>query len=422
MLGALHEDLLKCVRCGFCQDACPTYRLTGNEAESPRGRIHLMRAVTEDAMDLSAGVLAHIDSCLGCRACETACPSAVPYSSILERFRERVETAGVRDGLSRAARVGLLTTLTRPSLFAGLLRASRLSATVGLEADHMPGPVAAALTGGVSHRVPLPAMPRTARVGRLPAVIPAIGERRATVAVLPGCVMRVLFHDTNAATVRVLQRNGCDVLAPPALQCCGALHAHAGQLDAARSMARAVIDTMERYEYDAFVVNSAGCGSTLKEYGDLLQDDRAYADRARAFAAKVKDVSEYLDELGLRPPAGPFAAVVAYHDACHLAHGQGIVTAPRRLLAAVPGLQLVPLTESDTCCGSAGIYNLTQPQMAGRLLRRKVDYIAQTGATVIATGNPGCIAWIQRGLADRGLDIRVMHPVEILDAAYSTTG
>lgn len=422
MLDAIHEDVLKCVRCGFCQDACPTYRLTGNEAESPRGRLYLMRAVVEDAMELDADVLAHLDSCLGCRACETACPSAVPYSSILERFRDHAERAGVRNGLNRAARLGLLTTLTHPSLFAGAMRLSRLGATVGIAADRLPAPLSRVLTDGASRGVALPAMSPRPRVGHLAAVSPAIGERRATVAVLPGCVMRVLFHETNAATVRVLQRNGCDVLAPPELACCGALHAHAGQLEAARSMARAVIDTMERYDYEVFVVNSAGCGSTMKEYGELLQDDRAYARRAAAFSSRVRDVSEFLDELGLRPPQGPFPAVVAYHDACHLAHGQGIVSAPRRLLEAIPGLRLTPLHESDTCCGSAGIYNLTQPEMAERLLRRKVDFIEQTGASVVAAANPGCIAWIKRGIEERGLAIRVLHPVEILDEAYAANG
>ncbi len=422
MLDAIQDKLLKCVRCGFCQEACPTYRLTGNEAASPRGRVYLMRLVAEGSMELNQDVLATIDSCLGCRACETACPSAVPYSSILEHFREHIEGSGVRSVLNRTARGGLMAALTNPTLFSGAMVASKLGAMVGIPADAMPGPIASVLTDGASSKVSLPAMSSRTTPGKLPPVSPAIGERRATVAILPGCVMRVLYHETNLATVRVLQRNGCDVLAPRDLGCCGALHAHAGQLETARSMARAVIDTMEKYEYDAFVVNSAGCGSTLKEYGELLAGDRAYADRAKAFSARVRDVSEYLMDLGLRAPAGPWDAVVAYHDACHLAHAQGIVSPPRRLLQSVPGLQLAHLPESDTCCGSAGIYNLTQPRMAGRLLERKVDFIAGTGASVLATGNPGCMAWIKRGLDQRGLDIRVMHPIEILDAAYAVSG
>jgi glycolate oxidase iron-sulfur subunit len=230
--------------------------------------------------------------------------------------------------------------------------------------------------------------------------------------------MRVLFHPTNLATVRVLQRNGCEVLAPRAAGCCGAFHLHSGYMDDAKARARALLDAFENVEMDAFVVNSAGCGSTLKEYGELLEGDPVYAERAHEFAAKVKDVSEWLMEIGIEPPAGRLDATVTYHDACHLAHGQGIRSAPRELLRAIPGLKLVELPESDTCCGSAGVYNLTQPEMAARLLERKVEFIAETGASVVATGNPGCLAWIEQGLRARGLEVSVRHPVEILDAAY----
>jgi glycolate oxidase iron-sulfur subunit len=282
----------------------------------------------------------------------------------------------------------------------------------------MPGFAAELLTGSPDASVTLPAVPKKIAVGRLPECSPAKGPKRYRVGVLAGCVMRVLFHETNTATVRVLQRNGCEVLAPRKAGCCGALHLHAGYLDDAREKARALLDAMKGVEIDAFVINSAGCGSTLKEYGEILADDPVYADRARAFSAKVKDIAEFLVDIGAEPPSGEYKATVAYHDACHLAHGQKITTPPRALLRSIPGLTLVDLPESDTCCGSAGIYNLTQPDMARRLLERKVNFILQTGATVVATGNPGCLAWIEQGLRERGHTIEVKHPVEILDEAY----
>lgn len=413
------DKSLRCIRCGFCLDACPTFRLTGNEADSPRGRIYLMRSVREGALPLDESVRAHLDACLGCRACESACPSGVEYASILEDFRAGMEQRGARPAAQSFARRQLLATLTSPARLAASLKAAgRLGRLTG-QRKTMPPLAAELLTGRADAAVTLPAVPQRIEVGRLPEVSPAIGERRYRVGILAGCVMRVLFGDTNAATVRVLQRNGCEVVAPRAAGCCGALHLHSGYMADAKAKARALLDAFRDVEMDAFVVNSAGCGSTLKEYGELLEDDPVYADRARAFAAKVRDVSEFLMEIGLTPPEGRFEATVAYHDACHLAHGQRITVQPRALLRAIPGLRLVDLPEPDTCCGSAGIYNLTQPELAARLLERKVAFIRETGASVVATGNPGCLAWIQQGLAARGYDVEVRHPVEILDAAYS---
>lgn len=414
----VEEKAVKCIRCGFCLDACPTFRLTGNEADSPRGRIYLMRSVAEKVLPLDDGVRAHLDACLGCRACETACPSGVQYASILEHFRAEMEAYGDRPAAQKFARRLLLNTLTHPRRLAMALKAQSLLTSLIGDRQEMPGPVAALLTGSADASITLPATPEKVTVGQLPERSPAQGKQRHVVGLLAGCVMRVLFHSTNEATVRVLQRNGCEVIAPRAAGCCGALHLHSGYMADAQARARALIDAFEGAPVEALIVNSAGCGSTLKEYGDILQDDPVYAARARAFATRVKDIAEFLVEIGAEPPRGTFPATVAYHDACHLAHGQKITAAPRQLLQSIPGLQLVDLPEADTCCGSAGIYNLTQPQMAQRLLERKVGHIAQTGASVVATGNPGCLAWIEQGLQARGLAVTVQHPVEILDAAY----
>lgn len=418
MDSTAEKKALKCIRCGFCLDACPTFRLTGNEADSPRGRIYLMRSVMDGVIPLDSGVRAHIDACLGCRACETACPSGVEYGTIVERFRAGMEAVGGRPATQTFARKQLLGLLTNPGRLSAALKGAGILSRLTGDRRTMPPLAAELLTGRADALVTLPATPTRASVGRLPEVSPAIGERRCRVGILAGCVMRVLFHGTNEATVRVLQRNGCEVVAPRAAGCCGALHLHSGYMTDAKQLARKFVEAFRSVEMDALVVNSAGCGSTLKEYGELLADDPVYAEEARKLAAKVRDVSEFLAEIGIETPAGRLEKTVAYHDACHLAHGQKITTAPRKLLSQIPGLRLVDLPESDTCCGSAGIYNLTQPGMARRLLERKARFIEETGATVVATGNPGCLAWIQQGLAERGRPIEVLHPVEILDAAY----
>jgi len=409
----------RCVRCGFCLDACPTYKLTGVESQSPRGRLRLMVSALNGESDLAADVVASIDACLGCRACETACPSGVLYGAVVEHFRAHIETTGARAKLQRDAKRGLIAGMEMPGLFAQALSAAGRIGRIGRrDVPSMPRPVALALAGdGAAHTL-MPDMPDQARVGTLPAFSPALGERRYTVVVLQGCVMRVLYHPTNVATVRVLQRAGCDVVCPSDLGCCGALDLHAGYHESGAAQASDLITILKRTQFDAFVINSAGCGSTIREYGDLLEGDPALHADAAALAAKTRDVSEFLDGIGIPNATGRFDAVVAYHDACHLAHGQGVTAAPRRLLASVPGLTLVPLHEADMCCGSAGTYNLTQPDMARRLLDRKVANIMATGADIVAMGNPGCMAWIARGLKERGSPIRVMHVVEILNEAY----
>jgi len=413
---SIDEKTIKCIRCGFCLDACPTFRLTGQETLSPRGRIYLVRSWREHTIPFDSDVVAALDSCLGCRACETACPSGVEYGDILEMARAHIETEHLRPTVQSFARSQLLSTLTSPTRLTASLKAAGFLGR--LTGNKMPGFAAKLLSGSVDASLPLPS--GEVRMRDLPERSPASGTRTHTVGVVAGCVMRVMFGDVNDATVRVLQANGCDVVAPKSAGCCGALHLHSGFHEDALSRARALIDSFDPYiaNIDAIVINSAGCGSTMKEYGDLLADDPNYRSKAKLFAAKVKDVCEWLDHIGIIAPLRPLNAVVTYHDACHLAHGQKIRSQPRMLLQSVPGLTLVEMDEADTCCGSAGIYNLTEPVMARRLLERKIGNLKSTGATIIATGNPGCLAWIRQGAKEAGLEIRICHPVELLDEAY----
>jgi glycolate oxidase iron-sulfur subunit len=419
MSNSIDAKTIKCIRCGFCLDACPTFRLTGQETKSPRGRIYLVRSWREGVIPFDSKVVEALDTCLGCRACETACPSGVEYGSILEMARSHIEEAHLRPSSQTFARTQLLNTLTNPKLLAASLKAAGLLGK--LTKGKMPGFAAKMLSGSDAAAVNLPVAQGEAKVHDLPERSQAKGAKRHTVGVLAGCVMRVLFGGTNAATVRVLQANGCEVVAPRAAGCCGALHLHTGFHADALQRARALIDAFAPFmaELDAIVINSAGCGSTMKEYGDLLADDPAYAAKAKAFAAKVRDVSEWLAQIGLVPPPKRLDAIVSYHDACHLAHGQKVRLQPRQLLQQIPGLQLVEMDESDTCCGSAGIYNITEPQMARRLLDRKIANLRATGASIIATGNPGCLAWIRQGAEEAGIKVRICHPVELLDEAYT---
>jgi glycolate oxidase iron-sulfur subunit len=358
-----------------------------------------------------------LDSCLGCRACETACPSSVEYGSILEMARTHIETAHLRPPVQSFARSQLLSTLTSPAKLSASLKAAGFLGK--LTGNKMPGFAARMLSGSSNTSLSLPA--GEVKMSDLPERSAAAGEKRYTVGIVAGCVMRVMFGDVNDATVRVLQANGCEVVAPKSAGCCGALHLHSGFHADALIRARTLIDSFEPYlaSLDAVIINSAGCGSTMKEYASLLADDPVYCSKAEMFTAKVRDVSEWLDQIGIESPKRPLNAVVSYHDACHLAHGQKIRSQPRRLLETIPGLTLVEMDESDTCCGSAGIYNLTEPAMARRLLDRKIANLRATGATIIATGNPGCLAWIRQGAKEAGLDLRICHPVELLDEAYS---
>ena len=419
MTSAQHEkDLMACVHCGLCLPACPTYLETGSEADSPRGRLVLMRKLHEGALSPSdVDVTRHLDLCLGCRACETACPSGVPYGRILETAREQINGARVRPRPAALSRWALLETLTHPAAMTAALRAARI-ATAG----DVPAPAVRLLSGDPAAAGQRVCLPEMLSPPLPPAITLAIGAKRARVGVLTGCAMKVLFGDVNLDTVRVLAANGCEVLVNRRQGCCGALHAHNGSLAEAKSLARGLINAFSPFDgLDAIIVNSAGCGSLMKEYGSLLADDIDYALKAAQFAAKVRDVSEWLGELGwVAPLKAPLGAPVTmtYHDACHLAHGQQIREAPRALLSRLPNVKWVALVESEVCCGSAGIYNLTEPEMARRLRERKLENILLTGATVLATGNPGCLAWISAGLKERGMpEIRVAHPVTLLAEA-----
>jgi glycolate oxidase iron-sulfur subunit len=419
----LEKGLMACVHCGFCLDACPTYRETGDEADSPRGRILMMRRVHEGKLSLldpdanqPGGVGYHLDRCLGCRGCETACPSGVPYGTLLEHFRDEQEKTAKRDTGDATLRFFLLEMLTDPNRMKLALQGARLTG------GKMPGPVAKFFGLPTDTKIPLP--DNLAEASRpLPEVTAALGERRGKVALLAGCVMRVLYGPVHHATARVLSVNGIEVHCPKAQGCCGALHGHQGKLETAKELARETVATFEGKDYDAIILNSAGCGSFLKDYAHLLKDDPTWAERAKRFSAKVKDITEYLVALGPVPMTNPVPRRITYHDACHLCHGQKVVSPPRQLLKQIPGATFVETTDSDQCCGSAGVYNYLEPEMARALLKKKVDNLLAANADVIATGNPGCLAWIQQGLASdlvpRGTKVpEIVHPVELLDRAY----
>ncbi len=404
------SDLDNCVHCGFCLPACPTYLETGSEADSPRGRIVMMKKLHEgDVEQKSVDLRRHIDKCLGCLACEPACPSGVRYGDLLDVARDRMNEA--RPFLQRTARASLLTSLTDPDKLRTVLKASKLS-------GGLPESVARLLMGdplGTPSRLSLP---QEFDIAPLPSIIRPTGERRARVGMLTGCVMRVLYGDVNSDTAAILAANGCEVLINQHQGCCGALHGHNGFRVQARTLAKKLIDAFTPFDgLDAIVINSAGCGSSMKEFGHLLADDPAYTSRAAAFSALCFDTSEFLDQLGWIAPLKSLPIKAAYHDACHLAHAQRVTEAPRRLLGQIPDLTLLPLPEADVCCGSAGIYNLTEPDMAKSLQRRKVQNVIASGASVVVTGNPGCLAWISAGLTEH--DIPVFHPASVLRASLA---
>ncbi len=417
-------DLLNgCIHCGLCLSKCPTYAELGNELDSPRGRIYLMRAVTEGRIDYTPIVRKHLDLCLGCLACETACPSGVQYHSLIEAARTGVEAAREKDGeKNRIRRVALRGLLPYPRRIAALAVLVGFYQQSGLQ-RLVRGSGILKLLGRFERMEGLtpPVTPFSARK-RVKAGAPNGESGRASAALLTGCVMEVSFGHVNLATVRAFAENGHSVAVPEGQVCCGALHGHSGDRQTARRLARKNIDVFLNSGADYIVTNSAGCGSMMKEYGELLEEDSVYREKAEQFGAKVRDVSEFLVEQGFRPPANPDrpksgpATVVTYHDACHLAHGQKVRNPPREILRSLPEIELRELAESDFCCGSAGIYNLTQPEMAGRLLKRKVRHILDTGASIVATANPGCIIQIAGGLAGKG--VRLLHPVELLAQAY----
>jgi len=414
------ERVDDCVHCGFCLPACPTYQLWGEEMDSPRGRIYLMRLGLEGGATMDDTFVGHFDACLGCMACVTACPSGVRYDELIAATRAQIERNYDR---------GLSQRLFRWLIFALFPSPARLrvAGLLGWVYQRLGGRRSLALTGLDTWLPPrvlaldalLPRIDLRGLTARTPArTIPA-GDAppRRRVGLLTGCVQQVFFGDVNAATVRVLAAEGCEVIAPPEQACCGALQVHAGREADAAERARALIDVFAAADVDTVVVNAAGCGSSLKEYRHLLRDDPDYAPRAKVFAAKVRDISELLDELVPQAPRHPLPGRIAYHDACHLAHAQGVRAQPRRVLRSVPGLELAEVTDGELCCGSAGIYNLVQPEPAAELGRRKAAAILATGASAVVTANPGCMLQLRRYL-----DLPLYHPVQVLDAAIRGAG
>jgi glycolate oxidase iron-sulfur subunit len=406
--GPTKRDLVAdCVHCGFCLPSCPTYLLWGEEMDSPRGRIYLMKNLLDGA-PLDDATVQHFDACLGCMACVTACPSGVQYDALIESTRAEVEAAGA----SRHAALKKLIFATFPyprrlRAMRPLLRAYQSTGAQQLVRKRMRGTLTT-----MAGLVP-PLGPRE----RLPALTPAVGAKRARVGMLLGCVQREFFPGVNAATMRVLAAEGCEVVAPADQGCCGALSLHAGRQSEAVARAKRLIAAFEAEHVDAVVVNAAGCGSSMKEYGRLLADDPVWAKRAAAFAAKCRDVTELLTELGPVAPRHPVPVVAAYHDACHLSHAQGIRSQPRELLAGIPGLELREIPEADICCGSAGIYNLVNPQPARELGDRKAANVRSTGAELLVTANPGCLMQIDAALRRSGAAIPLAHTIEVLDAS-----
>jgi glycolate dehydrogenase iron-sulfur subunit len=434
-----------CVHCGFCLPACPTYQLWGEEMDSPRGRIHLITQILDGAAG-GAAAAGHLDRCLGCMACVTACPSGVRYDRLIEAARSWAEEPAaplpprsLRDRLVRAAIFALFPYPGRLRVAIAPLRAAqRLGLTAAIDrsglADRLAPEAGVALRLAPAPRrsrgrhrqaagQPGAAAPAIARSRRaLPRRLAAQGTRRATVGMLTGCVQRVFFPHVNAATASVLAAEGCDVVVPSDQGCCGALSLHGGRRAEAARMAQHTIETFERAGVDAVVVNVAGCGSAMKEYADLLADDAQWASRAAALAGKTRDLSEFLAELGPVAPRHPLPLTAAYHDACHLAHAQRITTQPRQLLSAIPELRLAEIPDAGTCCGSAGIYNLVQPGPARDLGRRKADAVASTQADLLVSGNPGCAMQISAALAERGTRLPMLHLAEVLDASIRGEG
>jgi glycolate oxidase iron-sulfur subunit len=412
----------QCMHCGLCLPTCPTYDATKLERNSPRGRIALMRAIADDRLEPTRAFAEEMYFCLGCLACMTACPAGVNYAELFEHARAEAEQAGVL----RSPKRSLIRGFTLHWLFGDLSRlrllgrAIRLYQRLGLQSLLRESGILRLFPRRLRELEAMtPVVQEEFSADLIAPRTPAQGTRRFRVAVLTGCAQDLTFSDVNRDTVEVLSRNGCEVITPPAQQCCGSLHAHNGEWGLAQDLARKNIDQFPPHQFDAIITNAGGCGSHLKHYGKLLAGDADYDSRAEEWDRKVKDIHEWLAEIRLEPPHSPQPPqVVTYHESCHLCHGQRVSAQPRQLLKSIPDLRLVELPEASWCCGSAGIYNLTQPEMAGQLLDRKVDHIASTGASVVATGNPGCLLQVINGCQARGLKVRVVHPVTLLAEAY----
>ena len=418
-LTPVYEDYARCVHCGLCLNACPTYRLWNLEADSPRGRIRQMLNVEQGEFPITDSFVDHIDKCLDCRACETACPSGVEYGKLVEYARARIERGYERSSLARIVRNYVFRDLLpTPHLIVDAARLLRLYQRSGLQAIAR-GIGILKLLGIAEQERLLPRIDDDFFFGRLGETYPAAGPRRARVAFFAGCVANVIFSDLNQATIRVLTANGCEVVVPKDQLCCGALAAHAGVRDAARDLARTNLAAFAHEEFDAIITNAAGCGSTLKEYDHLFSPNEEEHAQARAFAQKTRDVTEFLAALGLTAKMNPLRHRVTYQDSCHLLHGQKIREAPRALLRSIPNLEFVELPYSEICCGSAGIYNLTQTEASLQLLSEKMRHAQSTGAQTIVTANPGCLLQLRAGAAIHRTGQQVLHVVELLDRAQT---
>lgn len=411
----------QCMHCGLCLPTCPTYDATKLERNSPRGRIALMRAIADGNLGATEAFAEEMYFCLGCLACMTACPAGVNYAELFEHARAEAEQSGVLDSPKRDAIRGftlrwLFMDLGRLQLVG---RALRLWQGLGLQTFVRRSGILKLLPKRLRELEAMtPNVQPHFTADLVAPVTPAVGAKRFRVAMLIGCAQDLIFSDVNRDTVEVLARNGCEVHTPPDQHCCGSLHAHNGEWELAQRLARKNIDQFPPGQYDAIITNAGGCGSHLKHYAKLLAGDAAYEARAHEWDRKVQDIHEWLARTGIASPAAGPDQTVTYHESCHLCHGQKVTAQPRQLLKAIPGVKLVELPEANWCCGSAGIYNLTQPEMAGELLERKMKHIRSTKCEVVATGNPGCLLQIVNGAREEGLPLRVAHPVTLLAEAY----
>lgn len=408
-----------CVHCGFCLSTCPSYRVLGTETDSPRGRVYLMDALNEGKIPLSDAIAGHFDTCLGCLACTTTCPSGVQYDKLIASMRPQIERNYERPLVSKLYRQFIFNLFPYPDRLRLLLIPLFIYQKLGLQKlvrkTGLIDKISPHLAGMESN---LPTLDRSAFQDTIPAVIPAQGERKYRVGMILGCVQRLFFDRVNQATIRVLTANGCEIIVPKSQGCCAALPHHQGQEEQAKTLARQMIDSFDFENLDAIIINAAGCGHTLKEYGSLLQDDSEYRDQAVAFATKVKDVQEFLAAIEITAKLSPITSdklTLVYQDACHLLHGQKISIQPRQLLQKIPNIELKEPIDAALCCGSAGVYNMLQPEIANELGQQKVKNLVNTGATAIASANPGCTLQITKHLEIQGHQIKVMHPIELLD-------
>jgi glycolate oxidase iron-sulfur subunit len=418
-------DLQNCIHCGFCLPACPTYIATGQELESPRGRLHLIRNVLDERIAPTDTLLGHLDLCLQCRACETACPSGVPYGRIMEDARASIMARGITNRPPAWSFRSLLLRhfIASPRALAVVFGFGRIYTRSGIQSIMRSRLLSRVLPQKLRFlEAQAPVLTTQAYRERGVVASPPDAHQHARVALLTGCVHGELYPDVHRATVRVLERLGCEVVAPATQGCCGALHSHAGDAEAAKDLARRNIEAFEAANVDAIIVNAAGCGAAMKEYGRLLRHDIAFAKRAEHFGAKVKDVLEFVADQPFEAGAGPLDIDVTLQDACHLAHAQKIREAPRKILRAIPGLRLHEMKTPDRCCGAAGLYSLVQPTMSRAVVAAKLEDVGGTGADVVCTSNPGCTLQIEVGARRAGMPLRVNHVIEILDASYRAAG